>query len=318
MADDCDTVGVKTTSDAAAVGDTKPQSSSDSIMKKSIKDFSLAKNGIFYILLLGFGIFLLSLLIAILAVTVSKSRKPVYSSCADIAESSPSSVSGYYFIKSSNGSHVQVYCHVMNIICIYVVGVVMNCLSMQMGPVCGRGRRGWTRVTHQENFNMMTLRTNSCETYSSFVNFGMNYSHICVQLQSSMYYNILFLTGLHYDYSRQCAPFYPEVSIDEPYVHGISITHGSPRQHILSLSNGCENVDDDEYIIPEFVGHDYVFNRCAFQYILIHCYFHTSQATAVLDYITTDDIEVRICNGVDYTNFYFAHYYISKLIIFIQ
>ncbi len=298
MADDCDTVGVKTTSDAAAVGDTKPQSSSVSIMKKSIKDFSLAKNGIFYILLLGFGIFLLSLLIAILAVTVSKSTKPVYSSCADIAESSPSSVSGFYVIQSSNGSHIQVYC--------------------EMGPVCGRGRRGWTRVTHQENFNMMTLRTNSCETYSSFVNFGMNYSHICVQLQSSMYYNIQFITGLHYDYSRQCAPFYPEVSIDEPYVHGISITHGYPRQHILSLSNGCENVDDDEYIIPEFLGHDYVFNRCAFQYILIHCYFHTSQATAVLDYITTDDIEVRICNGVDYNNFYIANYYISKLIIFIQ
>ncbi len=42
-------------------------------------------------------------------------------------------------------------------------------------------------------------------------------------------------------------------SIDEPY-RGISITHGSPRQHILSLSNGCEDGDGDEYSIPEFVG----------------------------------------------------------------
>ncbi len=259
------------------IAHTKPQDNCALTAEKKIEIFPFAKKGIFFIIIFVFGLFLLSLLIAVLAVAVSSSRKPVYSSCTDIAASSPSSVSGYYVIRSSNGSLVQVYC--------------------EMGPVCGGGRRGWTRAIHQQYFNVITIRSNSCETYNSFYNFGIKYSQLCIQLKGSC------SNG-----NTQCMPFYPDVSIDESYVRGISITHGSPRQHILSVINGCEDIDDDGYIIPEFVGNDYTLRKCNFQ---------ISQA-APLKNPTTDDVEVRICNGIQYNNFNFNTYYIVELIILLQ
>ena len=188
-------------------------------------------------------------------------------------------------ITSSNGSHIQVYC--------------------EMGQVCGGGRRGWTRAIHQQYYNWINIPSNSCETYNSFVNFGIKYDHLCVQLQGSLH-----------DYNRQCAPFYPEVSIDKPYVRGISITHGSLRQHILSLSNGCEDVDEDEYSIPEFIGYNYFLQNC--DYSLNTCYYHISSVTTNLKYTTTDDVEVRICSGIRHNHFYSTDYYIVKFILLLR
>ncbi len=231
MASYCDIEEVKMTSNPVyEVADMKPPSISTPKNEKSIlKLLLLQRKNMFNIIFFCCFLFLLFLLIAVLVVTVSSSRKPVYSSCADIAESSPSSVSGYYFIKSSNGSHVQVYC--------------------EMEPVCGGGRRGWTRAIHQQYFNWINIRSNSCLTYNAFVNFGIKYNHLCVQLQ-----------GILNNYNWHCAAFSPEVTIDESYVHGISITHVSPRQHVFSF--GCEDIDDDEYSIPKFVGSDYIWNNC--------------------------------------------------------
>ncbi len=283
---------VKMTSNPVyGIANIKPQDNCALTTEKKIEIFPFAKKGMFFIIIV-FGLFLLSLLIAVLAVTVyssrqiySSSRKPVYSSCADIAASSPSSVSGYYVIQSSNGSHIQVYC--------------------EMGPVCGGGRRGWTRAIHEQYFNLINIRSNSCVTYDFFANFGVKYNHLCVQLRSSLFNS-----------NRQYVPFYQEASINESYVRGISITHGSPRQHILSLSFEWEDGNGDEYSIPEFVGSDYIINNCV--YSLNPCYFHILQVSTNLEYTTIDDVEVRICNGISYNNFYHNSYHINKLIILLQ
>ncbi len=149
------------------------------ISKKTSELFSLstAKTVILYALSFCFALLLLSLLIAVLAVTVSSSRKPVYSSCADVAESSPSSVSGYYVIRSSNGSLFQVYC--------------------EMESVCVGGRRGWTRAINQEYSDYPGVRGNSCVTFNSFSNYnGVKYNRLCIQM-------LVF-------YRTRCEAFHPE------------------------------------------------------------------------------------------------------------
>ena len=103
-------------------------------------------------------------------------------SCSNIAAQSQAlRPSGYYWIRSSNGTAVQVYC--------------------DMDRVCGcSGTGGWTRVAYlnmtdpsQQCPSAWTLQTHSSEsmrlcgresssascksvTYSTF---GMNYSHVC-------------------------------------------------------------------------------------------------------------------------------------------
>ena len=162
------------------------------------------KKVITYILLSSFLFVQLCLIVALLVVTVAPSQ-PVPSSCADIIESSPLSVSGYYVVRSSSGSLVQVYC--------------------DMGEVCGGNRRGWMRLVDPYYYWSSSLRNSStCNTVESFSTLGIQYSRVCG-----------LLMGYFQDYtSESCGmpPFNPQVGIDDSYVAGFSITHGRPRQHI--------------------------------------------------------------------------------------
>ncbi len=199
--------------------------------------WSLSRNGISYFLMSCFGLLLLCLLISIIIVTStsievmyskSSTPKPVYSSCAGIAESSPLSASGYYVIQSSNGSLFQVYC--------------------EMGTMCGGGRRGWTRALGPNQYTSVTIGTaNSCVSIKHFANQGVNYSRLCGQIIG------------FYSHNGICAGMNSGASIDESYVHGLSITHGTPRRHIWTLAMVLYMcVNDTLYNLPQFVGKDYV------------------------------------------------------------
>ena len=76
---------------------------------------------------------------------VTVTPEPVPSSCADIIESSPLSVSGYYVVRSSSGSLVQVYCN--------------------MGVVCGGNRRGWMRLVVSDLVKVNACCFFSCACY---------------------------------------------------------------------------------------------------------------------------------------------------------
>ena len=285
MADYCDIEEIKMTPNPVySEAQTKRQIDKHISKKTSeLVSLSTAKTVIICVLSFCFALLLIALLIAVLAVTVSSSRKPVYSSCAELAESSPLSVSGYYVIRSSNGSLFQVYC--------------------EMESVCVGGRRGWTRAINQEStFDRTRVYGNSCVTLNSFSNYNrIKYNRLCIQM-------------LVYYYTR-CEAFYPEADINESYVLGISITHGSPRQHFLSLAlleNECTNVDDDN--IPEFVGNNYVINYCDDIY---DCNFRTT-TEANLAYTTTDNMEIRTCNGYQYIGRSYSYYRVYKLKVLLQ
>ena len=178
-------------------------------------------------------------------------------SCSALPTNCPS---GYYWIRSSNGSAVQVYC--------------------DMDRVCGcSGSGGWTRVAFlnmtdpdqqcpgewmlSNYFTNMRLcgtdgsylsRTPSGCFSAMFSTYGISYSHVCGRV-------------IGYQYSAPTAFDTSIVSINSPYVDGVSLTHGPPgaRQHIWTFAAGyaeqqASNLGcpctDRQVRVPTFVGND--------------------------------------------------------------
>ena len=258
-----------------------------------------ARRVIVYILLPSFLFVQLCLIVALLVVTVAPSQ-PVPSSCADIIESSPLSVSGYYVVKSSSGSLVQVYCDMA-------------------GVVCG-GSRGWMRPMGPYYYRSSSLRNSStCSTVESFPTLGIQYSRVCGLLMG--------YTRISFQYTSELCgmpPFNPQAGIDDPYVTGFSITHGRPRQHIWSLAYSYEEVDwcpafDGSKNPPDFVGKDYLLGSCDLSYYS-RCEFDSNYLWLIVNLTepVSDNIELRACSGFydeNITNFYFGS---TSLMILVQ
>ncbi len=152
-------------------------------------------------------------------------------SCAALLAFSPSSPSGYYWVRASNGSAVRVYCD----------------MTLSCGGVTG----GWTRVAElnvtdnttqcpgdlrlRNDVMLCRIKVTLFPPVCSSAIFSMNkicYSSVCDTIKA---YQAGSLEGFH-----------PEKSINGAYVDGISLTHGSLRQHIwtfVAYSGGerCNN-----------------------------------------------------------------------------
>ena len=228
-------------------------------------------------------------------------------SCAALLDFSPSSSSGHYWVRSSNGSAVHVYCD-MTRSCVNITG-------------------GWTRVgsinitendTQCPGNLLKHEDSNTCGveivTYSfalphcSSVNFSVNsirYSKVCGKIKA---FPIGSLEAFHGRFH----------SINSTYVDGISLTHGHPRQHIWTLATGnniscpCTNNCQANSTTPppSFVGKDYfcdtgsedrsnplwnggccvAMNTCSSSNSPSPPWFYRD-----LPHTTTEDIEMRVC-----------------------
>ena len=144
-------------------------------------------------------------------------------SCKDLQEQQPNSPSGYYILAGPTGTY-STYCN--------------------MGTLCGSGG-GWTRLAYLD----MSDATQNCPSgfrlYQSggvkacgrpatssgscvsvqFPSNGISYSQICGRV-----------TG--YQYGTTDAVSESVHNINSYYVDGVSITRGSPRQHVWTLYAG--------------------------------------------------------------------------------
>ena len=172
-------------------------------------------------------------------------------SCKDIKTVLPNSPTGYYHVNSRN-----VYCN--------------------MGELCGTGG-GWTRLAHLD----MTDSTVNCPTgfrlYQSggvracgrpstndpscssvqYPSNGINYSQICGRV-----------VGYQYGSPAAVDTRFSDNNVNTFYVDGVSITRGSPRQHVWTLMGGvsdslyaagncpCNNPPGNTYV-PSYIGSNY-------------------------------------------------------------
>ena len=178
-------------------------------------------------------------------------------SCAELAEQEPDIPSGNYWILNSTPSPVQVFCEMGDVF-----------------PASLNVTRGWVRVANLNmtdpdqqcpgNLNLSYTnpirlcgrRTDySCDSVT-FSTYGVQYRQVCGRVRGYQFGST--------DAFQYCpAP----CTIDNPYVDGVSITHGaSPRKHIWTYAAGLyENVANKftcpctggGTAPPAFVGSDY-------------------------------------------------------------
>ena len=174
-----------------------------------------------------------------------------FASCEDIKTMSPSAPSGYYNITKYDGTIQQVYCNLEHfcgsIGWTRVAYLDMSDLSQGCPAELRLYRRSGVRACGRQ-----TSSSGSCDSVTFSTN-GISYSQVCGRV-------------IGYQYGHPDAT-HRSVSIDSYYVEGISITHGSPRQHIWTLAAGRDETGTDNSrcpcntgstdSVPSFVGDDY-------------------------------------------------------------
>ena len=240
-----------------------------------------------------------------------------FASCEDIKTMSPSAPSGYYNITKYDGTTQRVYC--------------------DMEHFCGSEISGWTRVAYLDMSDpsqqcptelrlyneggvracgRQTSSGASCDSVTFSTN-GVSYSQVCGRV-------------IGYQYATPDS-IRSTQSIDSPYVDGVSITHGSPHQHIWTLINARNEIGQRcpcsvgaTPSVPSFVGNNYFcesgnplsgWSRQVYPDDPLWdgegcggdegpcCnvpgipWFHRA-----LDSTTTDDIELRVCGDEGTTN----------------
>ena len=240
------------------------------------------------------------------------------SSCKSILDRFPSAPSGYYNIITTNSNITAlVYC------------------DME-GTNCG-GEGGWTRVAYVN----MTQPGATCpqglnqgpsyygKTCANFYKFGctgtlfptqVEYSKVCGQVRGYQ----LDAPGAFQPYNDNT-----NLTIDDSYVYGASITYGNtPRKHIwtyaaaprdaahLTDNLNCPCKTNSEAIAPPYVGTDYYCesgrHTCCVASVDFHdplwdgqqcgggeapCCTHPNMPWFIktLNETTTEDIELRVC-----------------------
>ena len=189
------------------------------------------------------------LLIAQELLVLHNNSTPLRTSCKEIKERQSLSPSGVYRLANTSGAAIyNAYCN--------------------MDELCGSGG-GWTRLAYLD----MSDATQNCPSgfrlYQSggvracgrpdsgcvsvqFPSNGISYSQICGRVTGYQYGHI---DGLH------------SSNIDTNYVEGVSITRGSPRQHVWTLiagiseagsaSNACPCNTGSTVSVQSFIGNNY-------------------------------------------------------------
>lgn len=160
-----------------------------------------------------------------------------------------------------------------------------NQTNTENGLVCGCGGSGWRRIAYlnmtdpiqtcPQNWNLITSPRRSCGRTTGTGSImdscccdsaiypaqGIRYSRVCGRINA-------YQKG-HPEAFVQENLGYPQ-TIDGSYVDGISVTYGSPRQHVWSFAAAidetntgvgtcpCTNSNNQNTInVPSFIGNDY-------------------------------------------------------------
>ena len=247
-------------------------------------------------------------------------------SCAALPPSSPS---GYYWVRNSNGSAVRVYC--------------------DMTRSCGGVTGGWVRVAELD----MTNSSHQCP--SGLRQRTDSNNRTCVRDSDSPGCSSVTFSSATLEYSRVCGKVIAYQSgtadtfalrsnptIDTNYLDGVSLTHGNnPREHIWTFVASLEEDNTLPHLNcpcttnltrsvasiashpPAFVGDDYFCDTGVRETALVGMFYGDDPLWdsagcgprntccsfnnppwfhKQLPQPTTDDIEMRVCRDEDASN----------------
>ena len=196
---------------------------------------------------------LLALLNTLIAQHNDTALSPMPTSCSQIKQRWPNSPSGFYQVIKTAGEVEYIYCH--------------------MTELCGSDGP-WTRVAylnmsnpseecpegfHEYNENgvrgcgRQTSLVGSCQS-TKYQTHNTVYTQVCGRVHGYRYYTP---DGAYLSSAR---------SIDTPYMDGISLTYGSPRNHLWTFVSGARSPNSNYFcpcnpnsnqLLPLYVGNDY-------------------------------------------------------------
>ena len=144
-------------------------------------------------------------------------------SCKEIYQCNPTAASGYYWVRNATGGATQVFC----------VMETTNC-----GDITG----GWMRAAYIN----MTDAANSCPVELMY--YTQNSICICSSGISSRECTSVYFPTFGVPFTKVCGralgyqyghtDAFNGDTIDSPYVEGLSVTHGTPRNHIWTFAAG--------------------------------------------------------------------------------
>ena len=180
------------------------------------------------------------------------------SSCQDIATQHPLASSGYYWVNSSNGTAVQVYCDTERHCC-GSTGGWMRAAYLNMTDPTHHCPTGFRLTNHSKRSCERITRPGN--TGVTFVVPSIKYSKVCGKVSAYQY-------GSPEAFSPYCHN--RALTLDGNYVDGVSITHGRPRRHIWTFTGAVDEQraarntcpctkTNTSYtgVVPPFVGNDY-------------------------------------------------------------
>ena len=233
-------------------------------------------------------------------------------SCAAL---SPSSPSGYYWVRASNGSVVRVYCD-MTLSCGGVTGGWMRVAELNMTDTSQQCPSNLVERSDNNIWRCETMNAGCFPTTYSTLN--INYRKVCGRITG-------YQVGSTNAFRRY---YYQGSTINSNYVDGVSLTHGNPRQHIWTFAAAIDRNDD--YMIGgrisrcpcrfeenpfdplPFVGEDYFCDAGNEVFITGETGLQTDPLWDGTDCLccdnppwfykqlpqsTTDDIEMRVCRN---------------------
>ena len=162
------------------------------------------------------------------------------------------SPSGYYWVRTSNGSAVRVYC-VMTRLCGGVTGGWVRVASLDktnssQNGMCPSG------LSEHISSTVRTCRRGDTSAGCSSVQFtthGLSYSKVCGRITA-------LTSGALEGFMRT-----NDTDINGTYVDGVSLTYGAPKQHIWTFAatsseaNRTLSCNTAGTPPPEYVGNDY-------------------------------------------------------------
>jgi len=193
---------------------------------------------------------------------LGQTRASPVASCSALPAYCPSQ---YYWVRSSNGTAVQVYCDMNRVCACSRTGGWTRVARLNMSDPSQQCPHEWTLQTYTSEPRRLcgwgNHRASSCLS-TIYNTYGISYNHVCGRVIG--YYHSADAFGLHAG---------PQ-TIEGPYVDGVSLTHGPPgtRQHIWTfaaglLESGLPSSTDADCPcagrlsltdVPSFVGNDYI------------------------------------------------------------